>query len=236
MVSIEWHLRLGFTASDGFLDNCAFYRPNVLDREAECMLDGNWCQEVNHPFSPHPHWGLLPSSHEQKSFSHVWEDQTLGLWWQYFLTEAHCFLTKQEQVSFRQCLRHQTWSLESNLDASEVCLWALSVNKELLLLVKLWDRSRLKASTRLEQQIRVLSVCVCPGTRRYTLQHYSVAPQGALEEKKTKHSVVFEISSIGLEIAGRWPCKVEQTLPCCIRRIPCTEMPRDSRGTSSYSL
>lgn len=75
----------------------------------------------------------------------------------------------------------------------------------------------MKASTRLEQQIRVLSVCVCPGTLHYILQHYSVAPQGALVGKK-KHSVVFEISSIGLEIAGRWPCKVDQSLsrPCHI--------------------
>lgn len=116
-------------------------------------------------------------------------------------------------------LEVQNTSLESNLDASEVCPWDLAVNKELLLLIKLWDRSRLKASTRLEQQIKVPSLCVCPGTLHSIVQHYFVAPQGSLvEKKKKKLSVVFEITSIGLEIAGRWPCKVDQRVdrPCHI--------------------
>lgn len=35
---------------------------------------------------------------------------------------------------------------------------------------------------------------------------------------RKKHSVVFEITSISLEIAGQWPCKVDQSVsrPCHI--------------------
>ncbi len=42
---------------------------------------------------------------------------------------------------------------------------------------------------------------------------------GVFGRKKKKNlSVVFEITSIGLEIAGRWPCKVDQRVdrPCHI--------------------